>query len=71
LSADIAADKAEAYESGMDDVIAKPLSLERLAATLERWCPDRLCPAGDPVSPTVAKPAGEAGYPTFWRRAAV
>jgi len=38
LTTDVAADRAEALDAGMDDVAAKPLSRERCAELIGAWC---------------------------------
>ncbi len=38
LTTDVAGDRAEALEAGMDDVAAKPLSRERCAEVISAWC---------------------------------
>lgn len=74
LSSDVAADREEALESGMDDIIAKPLSMERIAEALDRWCADRMpASARQPAKPDVppSPPAHEIDRTVFWRGAAV
>lgn len=45
-------------EAGMDDYLAKPLREEDLAATLQRWLPDRVSMRSSPPLQPAAPPAG-------------
>ena len=59
LSANPAEDRAEAADCGMDDIVASPLTRDRLVALIERWAPCESVAAAP--GPGVAEASGMAG----------
>jgi CheY-like chemotaxis protein len=70
VSTDVAADRAEALEAGMDDVAAKPLSRERCAEVLAAWCdPPNAVASVDQNGPmSAAAPAPKPVFSAFGSR---
>jgi PAS domain S-box-containing protein len=58
-------DRETCLAAGMDDYVAKPITLPALASVLEKWLPPEPGPGVAPTAPPPPRPAGTLELPVF------